>query len=146
MGRLNDGFKTLVDFVDTNVGGVIIWEKRVKPPGMIGGGANDTTTMRNTRWRTKQPKNLLDLSEMTCTIAYDTLVYRDLISALQVNQQIVITWPDFAQLFFWGWLDEFQPNEIVEGAQPEAEIKIIPSNQDDNGDEVAPELSEGLDS
>lgn len=141
--RIDDGFSTTIDFVDTNIGGVIIWEKRVKPPGMVGGGANDTTTMRNIRWRTKNPKSLLDLSEMKATVAYDTLVYQQLPAALQVNQMMVITWPDGAQLFFWGWLDSFEPGEIVEGAQPEAELTIIPSNQDDEGEEVAPELTEG---
>jgi len=55
MARIDDGFQTLVSFA--NYPDVLLWEKEVTPPGVDGGGANETTTMRNTAWRTRSPSN-----------------------------------------------------------------------------------------
>jgi len=51
------------------------------------------------------------------------------------------TFPDGATLAFWGWLDEFTPGAAVEGEQPEADITVICSNQNDSGVETAPVLT-----
>lgn len=138
MSRLDDGFSTIVGFADNPT--VLFYEKTLTPPGMAGGGANDTTTMRNLTLRTMAPKKLKSLTEMSVTAAYDTAVFDtgEVWAMINSNQLITITWPDTATLDFWGWLDEFQPGEVSEGSQPTAELKIIPSNQDDNGDETAP--------
>jgi hypothetical protein len=58
------------------------------------------------------------------------------LTLLQVNQQITITFPDLSTVTFWGWLDTFTPGDLSEGEQPTAEITVIPSNQDSAGDEV----------
>lgn len=141
--RIDDGFPTLVEFSENNAFGTLLWEKNVTPPGMQGGGANDTSTMRNTRWRTMSPKKLLTLSEMTVEMAYDPAVYDDFVAMMQVNQEITLHWPDGSTVLFWGWVDEFTPNEVSEGEQPTADVTIIPSNQDGDGEEVAPEYTEG---
>lgn len=151
--RLDDGFPTVISFSNqANMGGApgtsvadfLIWEKRVKPPGISGGGANDTTTMRNNAWRTMNAKRLRTLTEMTCTVSYDPKLYDGtvtddgVLSALQDNQEITIYFPDGSALNFMGFLDEFNPSEVTEGSQPEAEIKIIPTNTGYNGEEVEP--------
>jgi hypothetical protein len=136
MSRIDDGFKTTVAFA--NYPAVKFYEKTVTPPGMEGGGENDTTTMRNTTFRTKAPKKLISLTPMTLVAAYDPDVYNDCIDMLNENQQITITWPDASTLVFWGWLDQFTPNEVAEGAQPTANCTIIPSNQNASGTETAP--------
>lgn len=141
MSRIDDGFATLIAFADNPT--VLFWEKEVTPPGVEGGGANDTTTMRNTAWRTRAPKQLKTLSECSFTAAYDPAVYDDIISMLNNNQLITITFPDDSTLAFWGWLDKFTPGRIVEGEQPTAEITIVPSNQNDSGTEVAPDYTAG---
>jgi hypothetical protein len=98
--------------------------------------------MRNLIWRTRQAKKLKTLTDMTVTVSYDPKVYADngalLFYALNINQQIIIWWPDGSKLTFWGFLDEFMPGEIVEGAQPEAELKIIATNQNNAGVEQYP--------
>jgi hypothetical protein len=134
--RLDDGFKTLVTFA--NFPSVKFWTKTVKPPGMSGGGANETTTMHNTTWRTNAPKKLKTMTDSTQTAAYDPQVYQDIPSMINTNQLITITFSDGSQVKFWGWLDEFEPNEIKEGEQPTADVKIIPSNQNSSGVETAP--------
>jgi hypothetical protein len=115
-----------------------MWEREVTPPGMDGGGPNDTTTMRNTQWRTRQPKELFSLTTMNYVGLYDPEIYSQLLTVINVNQQIRITYPDTHTLTFWGWLDKMTPNAIVEGAPPTINITIEPSNEDDSGVEAAP--------
>ena len=139
MSRIDDGFSTTIAFAEDS--DVQMWEKEVTPPGVDGGGENDTSTMRNTTWRTRSPKGLKTLSESSFTAVYDPAVYDEIISMVNVNQQITITFADDSTLVFWGWINEFTPNAAVEGEQPTAEVTIIPSNQNADGDETAPEYS-----
>lgn len=139
MSRLDDGFATLISFDEDS--SVSMYEKEVTPPGVSGGGENDTTTMRNTTWRTKKPKELITLVESSLTVSYDPAVYDEIIAMVNVNQEITITFPDSSTLVFWGWIDEFTPNSIVEGEQPTAELTIIPSNQNGSNVETAPVYS-----
>lgn len=137
MAFLTDGFPTTVSF--QLFPAAVFKEKTVTPPGVDGGGENDTTTMRNTAWRTKQPKKLLTLTEMTTTVAYDPALYPQIVNSL-VNQNGVINvvFSDGSLLEFWGFLDKFKPNAIKEGEQPTADITIIPTNQDNDNVEQPP--------
>lgn len=140
--RIDDGFKTLIGFAAAPT--VAFYEKSVTPPGVMGGGPNDTTTMRNSVWRTRAPKKLKTLDTASCTVSYKPSVYSAVVSTLLlVNNLITITFPDNSTLTFWGWLDEFRPGEVREGEQPTATVTIICSNQDNTGAEVAPVLVEG---
>jgi hypothetical protein len=144
MSRLDDGHQTLISFsagLSAGAGGLQMWEKEVSPPGIEGGGANDTTTMRNTTWRTRAPKQLMTLADATIVVAYDPGLYTELVSLVNVKQEITITFPDASTLIFWGWIDAFSPNALVEGEQPTADITIVPSNEDTSGNEVAPTIS-----
>jgi hypothetical protein len=136
MSRIDDGFATLIEF--SAAPNVKFWEKDVTPPGADGGGANDTTTMRNVAYRTKAPKKLKTLTDMTLKVAYDPACYDDIITMLQDNQAITITFPDDSKLIFWGWIDKFVPDGLTEGTQPTASVTVIPSNQDESENEVAP--------
>jgi len=149
MKRIDDGYATYFTFGANPA--VKFWEKNVTPPGVEGGGENDTTTMRNKNWRTRAPKKLKTLANSSTTVAYDPAVYADVLTLLQVNQQITITFPDLSTVTFWGWLDTFTPGDLSEGEQPTAEITVIPSNQDSAGAEVglsyadnAPDVPAGL--
>ena len=139
MAILNDGYQTLVDF-SAGTSGVTFgfFEKEVTPPGVAGGGPNDTTTMRNNSFRTMQPKALRTLTPMTEVGAYDPAVYDEIMAMINVNQVITVTFPDGSTLTFWGWLDEFAPGNHVEGEQPTATITIQPSNQDNSNVEKPP--------
>ena len=139
MARIDDGFATLIEFdADSDVQ---MWEKEVTPPGVSGGGENDTSTMRNTTWRTKAPKDLISLSEASLSVAYDPAVFDEIVLMVNVNQLITITFPDSSTLAFWGWIDEFSPGALSEGEQPTADVTIIPSNQNGSGVETAPVYS-----
>ncbi len=136
MARLNDGFKTLIAF--SLAPSIKLYEKTLTPPSLEAGGENDTTTMRNTRWRTRQPKKLITAGNMSGTAAYDPVIYTDIVSIIGVNQLITVTFSDGSTLQVWGWLDAFTPNEITEGAQPTAAYTIILSNEDATPAEIAP--------
>jgi len=140
MGIINDGFSTKITFSQggSGVSGVVLYEKSVQPPGIEMGGANDTTTMRNTAWRTKQPKALKTLTDSGFKAAYDPAVYDDILDLIGVNQLIEVEFSNGHTISFWGWLDSFLPDEIQEGLQPVASCKIVCSNQDGDGVEVAP--------
>uniref|UniRef100_A0A6M3K439 Tail protein n=3 Tax=viral metagenome TaxID=1070528 RepID=A0A6M3K439_9ZZZZ len=139
MAIINDGFSTTISFAED--ADVQMKEKEVTPPGVEGGGANDTSTMHNTTWRTRQPKSLRTLSECSFTAAYDPAVYDEIVAMINVNQLITLTFPDGETLAFWGWLDVFTPGASKEGEQPTADVTIIPSNQNDSGVETAPVLA-----
>ncbi len=79
MARINDGFSTTIEFPSQTSGLTVFWEKEVAPPGISGGGANDTTTMRNTAFRTMAPKNLKTLTDSTIVVAYDPDIVTELI-------------------------------------------------------------------
>lgn len=135
--RLDDGYQTLIGFAADPT--VLFYEKEVTPPGISGGGEVDTTTMRNSEWRTRNPKQLKTLSPASATCAYDPAVYPDIITNLiNVNNLVTVTYPDGDTLGFWAWLDEFTPGAHVEGEQPTADLTVIPSNQNAAGAETAP--------
>lgn len=136
MAFLTDGHATYWTFSQSP--SVHLKEISVTPPSIEGGGENDTTTMRNSTWRTRQPKKLKTLGPSSFTAQYDPDVYEDLVSMINVNQKITITFSDGSTVEFWGWLDNFTPGETTEGEMPNATCTIIPSNQDNSGTEVAP--------
>ena len=143
-----DGFATTIDFSSSEMSSDLIIlaemeEKEVTPPGASGGGSNDTSTMRNTEWRTFHPKGLKTLSPCSLVVAYDPAIFDEMVAMVNDNQLITITFPDDSTLAFWGWIDEFTPNASVEGTQPTANITIIPSNMDaDNSNaEIEPDFT-----
>ena len=138
MARINDGFPTTISFPSQTSGLTVFWEKEIAPPGISGGGPNDTTTMRNTAFRTMAPKNLKTLTAGSLVVAYDPDIVTEFNSMINVNQLIVITFPGEETLSFWGFIDSITFANIVEGEQPTADIVIEPTNQDNSDNEVAP--------
>jgi len=141
MSRIDDGHPTTIEFANQPSGTgptITFWEKEVTPPGMDSGGANDTTTMRNSTYRTMAPKQLITMTEMTLVASYDPRFYDDIVAMISTNQLITITFPDGSTVAFFGWLDKFVPGNMVEGEQPTATITIQPGNQNLAGAETAP--------
>lgn len=137
-GRLDDGYQTLV-----TCGGLTLFEKSVKPPGLSAGGSIDTTTMHNTKWRTFAGKQLITATPSSMSCAYDPAVYGAAIALMGVNQEITVTLPDGATYVFWGFIDEVEPNDHVEGEQPTMEVTIVPTNVNATGVETPPVFTAG---
>jgi hypothetical protein len=138
--KLKDGFKATITF--KRFPAIRLWEKSVTPPGWDGGDAIDTTTMHNSDLRTMYPRSLVTLTEASGTVAYDPKAYDEIRQAINVNDEITITYSDGSTLAFWGWLRTFEPSELQEGEFPEAEITITPSNVDDDDAEQFPVMTE----
>lgn len=139
--RIDDGLGASFAFsLDASVR---MWEKTIKPPGMDSGGPNDTSTLRNTTWRTMAPKGLVTMTPLTATVAYDPFFLGEVLAMLGRNQQITVTFPDASTWAIWGWIDKFEPNEMAEGAQPTAQLTFQPSNQNTSLAETAPVYTDG---
>lgn len=134
--RLDDGFSTIITL--ENIPTVKIYEKEVTPPGISAGGSIDTTTMRNTTWRTMSPRALKTLTPVSAKVAFATAAIPVIQAQIGINQLITITFPDQSTLEFWGWLEEFALGAFTEGTQPTATLTITPGNVDNTGAEVAP--------
>jgi hypothetical protein len=142
MAYLTDGHQTLITFDALGSGvTILLKETSVTPPGIDAGGENDTTTMRNETWRTKQPKALKTLTDGTITFQYDPAIYDQILTIIGVNGLITVTFSDDSTLDFYGWLNNFTPGECVEGSMPTATGTIIASNQTDAGVETDPDYT-----
>jgi hypothetical protein len=137
--RLKDGYRTRLGF-SLNAA-VNIWEKTVQPPGLEAGGLIDTTTMLNDVMRTGSPKALKTATEMTFKCAYDPAVYPQMIAMLGKNQLVYCYLPNGGRIDIWGEVDSFKPPEHEEGTMPLADCVIIPTNEDNDGNEVEPEYT-----
>ena len=128
MTRIYDGYQTLIACsLDANV---VFYEKTLQPPAVQGGGAIDATTMHNTLFRTQIHKTLVSVGDAKAMCAYDPAVYNEIMAMVNKNQQFTVSFPDGTVLIWRGWIDEFTPQDLVEGEQPLAEIIFKPSNLD----------------
>jgi len=134
--RYDNGFSTTVGF--ENLPGVGIFEKDITPPGITAGGPIDTTTMRNTAWRTLTGRSLKTFTPITVTVAFDFPSLNAIQSEIGENQIIVLTFPEGATVTFYGWIEEFVPAAFVEGEQPTAKMTIQPSLSSPAGLETPP--------
>lgn len=125
---LEDGFSSVFAFaIDPDVA---LWEKTVKPPGYDGGEPIDTTTMHNSEWRTMAPRQLITMSALTGTAAYDPVLYTQLRSLINVEGAITQHFPDGSKISFYGFLQKWEPDALAEGKQPECQFTIVVTNQD----------------
>lgn len=142
MPMLVDGFNTTIAFPSA---GIMFIEKEVTPPGLDAGGNIDQTAMRNTKWRTGNPKYLVTMTKMDIKAKYDPFVYPTILAQLGRNQAIRLAFPSLTMatarfITFYGWLDKFMPEALKEGDEPLANMEIIPSNQS-GGTETPPIFS-----
>ena len=137
---MRDGFGTwgtLITFAsDANV---TFWEKGVQPPGIDGGDNIEASTMHNVNWRTFGVPGLKTLTDGSTRVAYDPSVFDEIVALINVEDTITVTFPNGDTLAFYGRLRSFEPDELVEGSQPEATANFAPTNWDaTNNVEAAP--------
>lgn len=137
--RLDDGHSTTITFeLNTTAS---LWEVAVTPPGVDGGEPVDITTMRNLIWRTMNPRKLKTLTPANFSAAYESVKLVLIGDMVNKNQLITVTFPNGSTLVFWGYLQRFEPQEIVEGQQPRANCVIQPTNHNNAGVEVGPTVT-----
>jgi hypothetical protein len=123
-----DGHATTI-----SLGSADLQEVSISPPSISSGGEIDVTSMSNTSWRTKAPKQLHELGEVSFSALYDPAKIGTYLTGVGSNQAITITFADASTLVFYGWVDSFSPSEISEGEAPTADVTIIVSNQNGSG-------------
>ena len=134
---MDSGFGATITF--SLASGVLLYEKQITPHSIQGGGKIDTTTHRNTAWRTSKPKSLKDVGDMSLTVAYDPAVISTMMSMVGANQQITAGFPDGSTWSFWGFIDSFVPSALdVNEDQPTAALTLMATNLNDSDVETAP--------
>ncbi len=126
--KMPDGYRTEVSILGTT--NVSFWEKQVKPPGIDGGEAIDTTTMFNDAWRTKHPRSLKTLEPIQIMAAFDPDVYAQIFLLINKNTSITVHLPDNSTISFYGAMIKFEPSEFKEGEEPTCAVTIVPTNWD----------------
>lgn len=126
---MDDGHPTKIAF--SRLPTVSLKEVSVQPPGVDGRDPIDITTMRSTRWTSRAPRTLLEMSDGSAEVAYDPNAYNQIVDTL-LNQEGSVTWhfPDGTTMAAWAFLQKFEPNEHTEGEMPTANITIVVTNYD----------------
>lgn len=139
MSYLKDGFRTRVSFAANP--SVKLRIKAVTPVGLDGGGPIPDTTMENSTVRTDAPKSLITVTGGQFEAKYDPAVYTEILSLINVNNLITNSFPDGSAIYYWGWLNSFQPNQHTEGGEPLANCTFHASNRNASDVETAPTYS-----
>lgn len=134
-----DGFKTYISFQAL---GTVFPEISVKPFGLDGRGPIDVTSMRNTRYVTKWPKQLIDLTPIEADCQWTPGGFVQIKQfVLQVNQIISVRMPTTDVLDFYGFLDKADPQPQKEGEVPIIRFTIVPTNVNGIGVEMPPRFN-----
>lgn len=134
--KMPDGYSTRIALA--NKPAINFWEKTAKASGVDTGDPIKQSTMLNNRWHTYAARSLVNVTPTTLTAAYDPDVISDILGQLGVNQSITVHFPDGSQWSFWGFVRNFEPQELKEGEQPEAQVELVPTNTDNSGVESGP--------
>lgn len=138
---LDDGFSTKIAL--SGDPDISFWEVTAQPPGIDGGDPKDKTTMHNVTWRTQAARKLKTLTNSKTTVRYDPQIYPLVLLQINVNQWITCSFPNGDTLDFCGYVKSFVPGDHAEGTPPEAEVEIIPTNEDPTSHaETAPVFTE----
>jgi len=140
MGFQDSGFSTRITFANADSGvTAFLREEEITPFTLSMGGANDVTSMQNTRYRTKKGKHLINIEPATLTIQYDPAILTDMVALMGVNQEMVITMPDGHTWTFWGEIDNFSPGPLsVSEDKSTATITLEVTNLNDSDVETGP--------
>jgi hypothetical protein len=123
-----DGFKALLTIALAP--NFEFWESSITPPGYDGGDPVDTTTMHNNTVRTKAPRDLIDMTDMTSTGLFNASIYTTIRAIINKPTTITIAWPDLSTLAFYGFVRVFAPGDLTEGGRMEGTITVTVTNQD----------------
>jgi hypothetical protein len=143
--RLRDGFRMLITFALNPT--VALWvdiDGGIKPPGVDGGAKVATSTMLNTTYRTFASRSLKELTDATVVWNYDTKALDQILALVNNEGSISLWYPDDTSLDFWGFLQNWEPDPIVEGEMPSSSATITCTNTDpSDGSEAGWVLTEG---
>ena len=110
---LQDGFATQIAFaIDPDIE---FWERSVTPPEYDGGDPIETATMFNSAFRTKAPRKLISVGDVSIVAVYDPVLYEQGKAIINVETTVNVIFPDGSVLGFFGYLRSFAPQGHEEG-------------------------------
>jgi hypothetical protein len=119
-----DGFKALITIaLDPDIE---FWETSITPPGYDGGDPVDTTTQHNNTVRTKAPRDLIDMTDMTSVGLFNPTIYTSIRAVINKPTTITI----LSTLAFYGFVRVFAPGDLTEGGRMEGTLTFTITNQD----------------
>ena len=136
MARLKEGHRTKYSFAAAP--SVALYQISVTPPGLDSGDWIENTTMDNTRYRTKVPPALAEITNGAMKVSYSPAALSDIIGLLGQNTLITVTFFTAEGWRIWGGLKSFKPDENQSGQQPTATCEIVFSCLNASDVEVAP--------
>lgn len=105
----------------------------------------DTTTMSNATYKTKTSGKLINGLDGSANVAYDPVLYDEIIAQIGDEQLITITTPDpgavtNATVAFYGFIKSFVPGEFTIDGRPTATITFA-AGLDNAGTDTAPDYT-----
>lgn len=123
----------------TLVLGTLAVEKvTLKGLGVEGGEALDASHLENSAVRTYKPQTLKMIKNITGTGHYDPSDLAALLTEINKNQSMVLTFAGIGTITFWGYLIDFDPDEGEIGATWNASFEIQVTNLNGSDVETAP--------
>lgn len=141
--KLVRGHKTLMIF--SNNPTIALWTKKVKPPGKSGGEAINNTDMHHDTYRTKRSRGLIENMNAEVTYHYDPKALTQIEQQINREQALTIRYSDGSTYAFWGYLQEWEPDEIDEESTdpPTAKCTFVETDWDPvNHVEAGPVMTE----
>jgi hypothetical protein len=129
--KMPDGYRSLITWAKKP--NIQFWEREVKPPGIDGKEAIDTTTMHNITWRTYAARHLKTLTESSFMAALDPDVMNDIWSLVNNEDSVTMTYPSNDQMAFFGFLQKVDFENFKEGEFPGITVTLTPTNWDPVG-------------
>lgn len=129
---LQDGYQTTIS--PAGAADLEFREISVKPPGIDGGDAIDFADMQSSTWRIKLPRSLKEMTECTVSAHWDPLLYTNALARVNQHDTWTIFFPDGSTLAFYGFLRQFEPDELSEGEPPTCTLTIQPTSWDADND------------
>lgn len=134
---LKNGFRAKITFkLDPNI---TLWEKAVTPPGFDGGAPVEIGNMYNVKYQPQVPRGLATMTPARMTVAYDPIAFNEIAAAINREDTITVTFPNNDTVAFYGYLQQFIPNEMSDGTQPTASCTIVCTMFDGSAQWIAAE-------
>lgn len=120
------------------IGSLAIEKVTLKGLGLEGGEALPASHLDNTSVLTFKPQTLAMVKNITGTGHYDPSDLATLLTEINNNQEMVLTFSGVGTITFWGYLIDFDPDEGEIGSTWNASFEIQVTNLDGTDVETPP--------
>jgi len=118
------GIRITVTPTDGTIDAVTFKEAEVTPQGYEGDEKIEQTTNANSAYRSFEPGDLIEKTDISGTVTYDTAELSDIQAVINERATVMITFKSGATLSDKGWLRSFTPQGMSRGNMPQAAIVI----------------------